>query len=57
MTFVDSSSAVVIGATDVPYLKWHLNPVNTTSVSAKRASAFDFPGLETGKVCPLDRIR
>ena len=55
-TFVDNSTAVFAGNPDVPYLKWYLNPVNTTSVSEKRAAAFDFPGLETGLVCPLNRI-
>jgi hypothetical protein len=56
MTFVDSTFAVVAGSSDVPYLKWYLNPVNTFSIVAKRAAAFDFPGLEIGSVCPLNRI-
>ena len=56
MTFVDSTTSVVAGNPNVPYLKWYLNLVNTFSISAKRAAAFDFPGLETGSVCTLNRI-
>jgi hypothetical protein len=52
MTFVDGTTS----GSDVAYFKWYLNPVTTTITLAKRAAAFDFPGIETGSVCAPTRI-